>query len=232
MIKAVVFDLDHTLFDRHATLRKIAPEFRRSFEVPDSVSDSEIADRWIYADDHFIYDGWEYIFSYLVESGVFKTAPAFAQYRSFVYKNFERVAVPFEGTAPMLRELRKSGYKTGLITNGNHSLQYKKLKLLGLTAAFDEIIVSGDVMTDKPDREIFRMMADRLGVKTGEMIYVGDNPKNDIGGAARAGCRTVWMKSTGVWQYSETVPDESVSRVEDIPAAVEKISRRAALSDK
>lgn len=224
MIKAVVFDLDHTLFDRHATLREVAKQFRVSFCVNSGITDEEIGDKWVYADDHFVYDGWRYIFDYLVENGVFETPPEFSEYRSFVYENFAKVAMPFEGTIPMLRLLRKKGYRTALITNGGHSLQYRKLTMLGLAPYFDEIIVSGDVMIDKPDREIFRMMADKLSLKPDEMIYVGDNPKNDIQGAKSAGYHTIWMKSTGLWQYGVDAPDAEADTVEDVPALVEKIA--------
>ena len=32
MIKAVVFDMDHTLFDRYATIRAVMPAFCEAFE--------------------------------------------------------------------------------------------------------------------------------------------------------------------------------------------------------
>ena len=47
MIKAVIFDLDHTLFDRHATLRAIAPMFRKYFDINDGVTEKESAEKWI-----------------------------------------------------------------------------------------------------------------------------------------------------------------------------------------
>lgn len=225
MIKAVIFDLDHTLFDRHGTLREVAKYFRKEFEVSPSITDEEIAEKWIYADDHFVYDGWEYIFAYLVENGVFAVPPEYCDYRSFVYKYFAQIAVSFEETIPMLKNLRNQGYKTGLITNGGHSLQYKKLEMLNLTKYFDEIIVSGDVMIDKPDKEIFLIMSDKLSIAPEDMIYVGDNPKNDIKGARSAGYKTIWMKSTGLWQYGLDPADEEADRVEEIPALVEKISK-------
>ena len=224
-IKAVVFDLDHTLFDRHGTLREVAKEFRHSFRVNENLSDEEIAKLWIYADDHFVYDGWKYIFSYLVENGVFTEAPPYDSYRSFVYENFAKTAVPFDGTLPMLETLRRRGYKTALITNGGHALQYKKLDMLGLRGAFAEIIVSGDMMIDKPDKEIFMLMSEKLCYEPSEMIYVGDNPKNDIAGARAAGYHTIWMKSTGMWQYSLMPAEEEVSTVEEIPDAVERIEK-------
>ena len=225
-IRAVIFDLDHTLFDRHGTLREVAKQFRRSFRVKADVTDEEIARLWCYADDHFVYDGWKYVLAYLTENGVFEEAPPYDAYRSFVYENFAKTAVRFDETIPMLLTLKKRGCAVGLITNGNHALQYKKLQLLGLQYIFDEIIVSGDVIVEKPDAEIFQLMCEKLALQPDEMVYVGDNPKNDIAGARDAGYHTIWMRSTGQWDDKLNPADESVDRVEEVPAAVERIEKR------
>ena len=225
-IRAVIFDLDHTLFDRHGTLREAAKQFRHAFRVKEGVTDEEIARLWCYADDHFVYDGWKYVLAYLAENGVFEEVPPYDSYRSFVYENFARVAVRFEGTMPMLTALKKTGRSVGLITNGNHALQYKKLEMLGLRYIFDEIIVSGDVMVDKPDKDIFMLMSDKLSLPPAQMVYVGDNPRNDIAGARDAGYHTIWMKSTGTWDSEIAPPEETVERVQDVPAAVERIEKR------
>lgn len=225
MIKAVIFDLDHTLFDRHGTLAAIVPALRGRFEVSDALSDAQIAEFWAYADDSYVYDGWRYIFDYLCENGVFTVLPEFAEYRAFIFENFARVAVRLEDSLPMLLSLKKDGYKVGLITNGGHALQYKKLELTGLMYVFDEIIVSGDVLIDKPDKEIFLMMCEKLGVEPGECVYVGDNPQNDIGGAHNAGYYTIWVKSTGTWQSSAPDPDGSVDYIREVPEKVKEIER-------
>ena len=223
MIKAVVFDLDHTLFDRHGTLRAIVPALRKKFDVNNELTDDEIADFWIYGDDNYVYLGWRYIFAYLCENGVFVNAPDYNDYRSFIFEQFAKTAVPFAETLPMLEKLKKDGYKVGLITNGQHALQYKKLELTGLRYIFDEIIVSGDVMTEKPDKEIFLMMTEKLGVKPEECVYVGDNPVNDIKGAKGAGYHTLWIKSTGIWNEAVSAPDAEVYRVEEIPDTIKNI---------
>ena len=196
-IKAIVFDLDHTLYDRHATLAAIAPHLRERFSVNPALSDAELAGLWIYADDHFVYDGWYYVFSYLVENGMFSAAPKYEDYRSFIFEHFAKTAVSFPFVLPMLQSLKKAGFKVGLITNGQHALQYKKLEMTGLMYVFDEIIVSGDVGVEKPDREIFLLMSEKLGFEPAEMVYVGDNPFSDIDGAAAAGYKTVWVRSPG-----------------------------------
>ena len=229
MIKAVIFDLDHTLFDRHATLRAIAPLFRKHFDVNSGITDDYIAEKWIYADDRYVYDGWRYIFEYLKENGIFKTAPSFDDYCSFVFLTFAEIAVKFDFTYPMLMSLKRDGLKVALITNGRHELQYKKLSLIGLRYVFDEIIVSGDVMIEKPDRDIFLMMCEKLGVRPSECVYVGDNPFNDIGGAKGAGMYTFHIKTV----YSNPkapAADIEINTVADVPDALCTLEQRI-LSD-
>ena len=59
----------------------------------------------------------------------------------------------------------------------------------------DLCMVSGDEQVHKPDLEIFRRAASRLGVACGSCLYVGDHPVNDIEGAAAAGMRPVYINA-------------------------------------
>lgn len=220
MIKAVIFDLDHTLFDRHGTLKSLVPRLREEFSVNENMSDGEIGEIWCYADDHFVYSGWEHILAYLSQKEVFRETPPFSEYRAFIFKHFAVTAVPFPETIPMLEELRSRGLKTGLITNGNHALQYAKIDILGLEPHFDEIIATGDYGVHKPDRAIFDIMCEKTGFTPEEMVYVGDNPVNDIYGARNAGWKTVWMKSTGYWDEKIDPADREVSTVNEVIEAI------------
>ena len=226
MIKAIIFDLDHTLFDRHGTLTAIVPALRRAFHVNAALSDAEIAAVWCYADDHYVYDGWSYILAYLTEKGVFTDPPQYPEYRSFIFREFARVAVPFPYALPMLRRFKKQGLLVGLITNGQHALQYSKLEHTGLEYVFDEIVISGDIGIEKPDREIFDYTCERLGITPAEAVYVGDNRKNDIDGAAGAGMRTVWIKSTNPGQTGKHDPDAVIGDLRDLPEALEQFGIR------
>ena len=216
MIKAVIFDLDHTLFDRHGTLKSLVPKLREEFSVNESMSDGEIGEIWCYVDDHFVYSGWETVLAQLSEKGVFSVTPPFAEYRAFLFRHFAVTAVAFPETIPMLEKLRAMGIRTGLITNGTHDLQYAKLDILGLHPFFDEIIATGDYGIHKPDSGIFDIMREKLGFSPEEMVYVGDNPLNDIEGARGAGWKTIWMKSTGYWDEKIAPADREVNTVNEI----------------
>ena len=227
MLKAILFDLDHTLFDRHATLTALVPELRRAFRVDPALSDAQVARIWCTADDHWVYDGWKYIFSYLCENGVFTEPPEYADYRSFVFRAFAGTAVPFDYVLPMLEGFKKQGYMVGLITNGRHELQYAKLKLTGLLYVFDEILVSGDYPAEKPDKELFLIACEKLGIEPAEAVYVGDNRKNDIDGAKGAGMRAVWLCGTNDTQTGRFEPDATIRDLRELPETIAALQRKS-----
>ena len=225
MIKAIIFDLDHTLFDRYETLKKVVPMFREKYEISKGITDEYFAKEFIYADKQYVHFGWEKILDHLVSCGIFVSPPDINDYTEFLLSCFTKVAVPFPFAKKTLEILRKNGIKTGLITNGRHEVQEQKLKMLGLLNSFDEILISGDFDFKKPDVRIFKEAAKRLLVDTSEMMYVGDHPLFDVEGSRKAGCVPVWVMTTGTWVYPEIEkPELRVNTVEEIPAIIEKIN--------
>ena len=227
MIKGVVFDLDHTLFDRYGTIRAIMPDFVKVFDVSDDLTLEQLTDIFIYADKHINNYGWRTVLGYMTERGVFNTPPEFEDYRSFLVSHFKNTAVEYPFAKPMLKKLKEDGYKVGLITNGNFDIQDSKLRLLGLYEYFDEVIISRVFGVDKPGRGIFDEMAKRLGLKASEMLYVGDNPINDVEGSRAAGYVPVWVRTTGVWGFDEIKkPEYIVENVGEIPELLDKIENK------
>ena len=68
-----------------------------------------------------------------------------------------------------------------------------------IVARVDEVLISEEEQLKKPDQQIFALAAGRLGVSTGECVFVGDNPEIVIAGAHNAGMETVWFKSYLPW---------------------------------
>lgn len=224
MIKAVVFDLDHTLFDRYETLRLAVPMFREKFKINSDVTDEYFAEELIWADKNYVHHGWKEIFGHLIKCDIFEDVPEYNEYEAFLISCFKRVAVKFPFAIPTLRKIKDMGYKTGLITNSDPDVQERKLEMLGLYPYLDEIIISGATPYRKPQKEIFQLMADKLGVTTGEMMFVGDHPHFDVEGSRNAGCVPVWVKTTGMWIFPEfSKPELQVETVEEIPNILRKI---------
>lgn len=227
MIKAAVFDLDHTLFDRYGTIKILVPQLRKHFDLGDGITDDFFIQELSYADKHFVHKGWLGIYKHLVSKGIFKTIPSFEEYTEIVLRHFRHIAVKYSFAEPVLKKIKEMGCKVGLITNGNKELQYKKLTMLGLTNCFDEIIISGETPYEKPDKRIFLMMAEKLGLAPQEMLYIGDHPLNDIDGSRNSGFVPVWVKTTGTWIFPEIEkPELQVETVEEIPDLIDKINNR------
>ncbi len=204
MYKAVVFDLDHTLFDRYETLSCII-EIGIAYTIFKSEVDKEtLKKEWIYADKHFCLLGWDKVYDYFKSKDLLKdNIQKEGFFKTYIEPMYMHLAIAFDFTIPTLNSLRKKGYKLGLITNGSHSLQMRKLEMLKLEEAFDEIIISGDYNTDKPDRFLFDKMAELLDCSPEEMLYVGDNPLNDVDASRLAGYTPVWVKTSGIWSHPE-----------------------------
>ncbi len=227
MIKAAVFDLDHTLFDRYGTIKKIVPQIVTELNVAEGITAESFADELSFADKQFVHKGWEKIHEYLVNKNMFRVAPTYEEYVQCVLKSFKTTTVKYEFAIPVLKEIKDMGIKTGLITNGNPELQYFKIMSLGMTDCFDEIIVSGETPYEKPDVRIFQLMARSLGIKPAEMLYIGDHPINDIDGSRNAGCIPVWVKTTGTWLFPQIEkPELQVETVKEIPDIIKKINER------
>ncbi len=225
MIKGIVFDMDHTLFDRYGTIATVSPDFYRHFadRVSDKYNPESFAKLLTSTDKRLAYIGWKEIFEELVESGVFSNPPEFEEYREFLFNAFMRVSVPFEFTKPMLARLRKKGYKLGIITNGNHDIQHSKIVNLDFTPYFDEIIICGDLGIQKPNPEPFIEMASRLNLKPEELVYVGDNPTFDVDASRKAGYTPIWVKTTGTWQEGIEPSKYEIDDVSEVEDLVEKI---------
>jgi putative hydrolase of the HAD superfamily len=90
----------------------------------------------------------------------------------------------YDDVFPTLRQLRSRGVKTGLVSNCSHSTR-PVVDRLGLEEVFDEVLLSYEVKSMKPDPAIYRIALERLGdVPTARAVFVDDQPDYCDGGAA------------------------------------------------
>jgi putative hydrolase of the HAD superfamily len=82
-------------------------------------------------------------------------------------------------------------FKLGLISNGTGATQRAKLEALAVEALFDPIVISEEVGLRKPDIRIFELAITNWHVAPESVLFVGDDPISDIGGAKAAGMRVL-----------------------------------------
>jgi len=87
----------------------------------------------------------------------------------------------------ILAELSARGYLLAIVSNHVALPQLCKVKALGMESYFKAIVTSEEAGAEKPEPRIFELALERLGVKAGEAVFIGDNPAGDIRGAVGAG---------------------------------------------
>jgi putative hydrolase of the HAD superfamily len=126
---------------------------------------------------------------------------------------------PYPGVPQALAWLR-SHVLIGLVTDGEVRGQRAKLRALGLEDAFDAIVYSDDLgrALRKPHPAPFRHVLVGLGVPADAAVMIGDRPDKDVAGAAAAGLPAIRVR-TG--EYADR-PDEPAPwrSVTDVVAAI------------
>lgn len=93
--------------------------------------------------------------------------------------------VPRPGAVEVLEELRRRGYRLGLISVCSEEVPQLWAET-ALASRIDEPVFSCSVGVAKPDPRIYRIAAERLGVEPGACLFVDDQP-SFVEGALEAG---------------------------------------------
>jgi putative hydrolase of the HAD superfamily len=103
-----------------------------------------------------------------------------------------------ERTEETLEELRRRGYRLGVISNADGRAE-QALDAAGLLGHFELVVDSGVVGIDKPDPGIFHLALERMGVHPHDAVYVGDIYEIDVQGARAAGMRAILIDPLWKW---------------------------------
>ncbi|MGL4107724.1 YjjG family noncanonical pyrimidine nucleotidase [Clostridium sp. LP20] len=84
-------------------------------------------------------------------------------------------------------------YKLAIVTNGLKEVQINRLKKSNIGKYFDGVIISEEVNSAKPDREIFTQALNKMSVRNKDkVLMIGDSLTADIKGGINSGIDTCW----------------------------------------
>ncbi len=183
-IKAVLFDLDGTLIDT-------APDFIRIIkELCVEANVEPIADEQIRVQ---VSEGSKAMVR-LFHPDLDDNSPELTHYRDeFLRRYATNIAVHttlFDGMDAVLLDLESRQIPWGIVTNKPRSLSVALLDALDLTKRCAVLVCPDDVKNTKPDPEPMYLAANKIGITSEDIIYVGDHPR-DIDAGRAAGMKTV-----------------------------------------
>lgn len=111
-----------------------------------------------------------------------------------------------DGTFEILKYLKNKGYKLYATTNGFSFTQHRRIKESGLLPYFDAVFVSEDINHQKPEKEYFDCVIEKIPEKNREkMLIIGDSQSSDILGGINSSIATCWYnpKNTVPKYHSE-----------------------------
>ncbi|AIK33464.1 YjjG family noncanonical pyrimidine nucleotidase [Bacillus anthracis] len=111
----------------------------------------------------------------------------------------------------------ESEYDLYIVTNGVSKTQYKRLRNAGLHSMFKDIFVSEDTGYQKPMKEYFDYVFERIpNFAPEEGLIIGDSLSTDMRGGYVAGIDTCWFNPEKKLNDSKIVPTYEVQNFEEL----------------
>ncbi|MFH1664178.1 MAG: uridine diphosphate-N-acetylglucosamine-binding protein YvcK [archaeon] len=230
MIKAVIFDLDDTLFDCSSLL--VANARKRAAkalaEAGINLSEKQLVEEQKKLNE---LNPTSNVFDLIAEKFLSEekakdaVKKALEAYNSDVVEEIHL----FDGAREMLESLKEKKIKLILITSGITRRQQKKIELLNLRSLMDEIFIH-DIETG-PDKEKFFVEAlKRFNLKPSEVVSVGDRIHSEIRIANKMGMNSVRLLHG---RFSKVKPknvleeaDYSVKFISELPEAINALEKK------
>lgn len=232
-MKAIVMDLDNTLYDATAAYQRgEAAALRLGAEIL-GLSPEVWAEAWnagkartkellkdCAAQHHRLFY-IQHALEYLGRSPFDHAEEIYEAYWQAALGGMEL----FAGVEDFLQQAKANGIKLALCTDMTAAMQYRKIRRLGLDKYLDVLVTSEEAGMEKPAAQMFNLVLDKLGVTANEAIMIGDSLPKDVEGAKKAGLRAVWKTQAPqdyVGEWIDGYTDGKIQRYCGLPSAGEE----------
>ena len=141
-----------------------------------------------------------------------------------VWQAFIKHNTIYPDTIPVLNQLKRSGYKLGIITDCDEDVANGIIQKHNLANFFDVKVISGVVKAYKPDIRLFNEAIKLAKCTSYEGVYVGDS-EIDVKGAKEIGLITVIIDRGGLKnQTLEIEPDFRIDALSELPKLISRMN--------
>jgi len=129
----------------------------------------------------------------------------------------EQTAQTVPGAEDTIRELKRRGYRLGVVSSGSECRVSREIKQLRLQEFFETVICNEQMTEKKPHPEGLETALRILGCANHKTAYVGDSPE-DIEMGKRANMVTVGVRSDypTSWKLQQHEPDILIETLGDL----------------
>ncbi|MBO7147903.1 MAG: HAD family hydrolase [Lentisphaeria bacterium] len=128
--------------------------------------------------------------------------------------------IPYPDVCEVLTQLQ-ANYCMGALSDGQSLWAVPELRAAGLEKFFSFTIVSGDHGFRKPDKRMYEMALQKIGLNADEVLFVGNDMYRDVYGAHEAGMKTVFFRSNQGDHSSHGVEaDYIIYHFSELPRAI------------
>lgn len=189
MIKAVIFDLDDTLYDEityvESGFKKVSLYVESKYSISKEVFFNSLMNDLKENGRGNNFNNVLTNFNIYDEDLLYRLINIYQKHKPNIklYPNVENLLIQI-----------KSLYgKIGIITDGTMIMQKNKIECLGLEKYMNILIYTDEYGIEcwKPCIFAFKKCLRELNIKGKEMVYVGDNPKKDFYGANKLNINTI-----------------------------------------
>lgn len=203
MIRAIGFDLDNTLFDHREAATK-GLELLVAEKGWTYIGDKSVGSEWHRLEDHFfaLYVAGTMTLmdhrrarmrNFLTSTDVFIDDRDLDALWEDYLRHYSNSWVAYPDVTSVLGDLKASGLKLAVLTNGQQAQQEAKLAAMGLTHFFEVVLAIGTLDALKPDRKAFEHLCRVLDCDAEEILFVGDDLNYDVRASINAGLHGVWL---------------------------------------
>jgi len=188
-IKAILFDLDDTLYDEKQFVKsgfiKVAEFIEDKFKINKKDFYKILIDIYNHGSRGNIFNLALKKVNIIYDENIIRLMVK-------IYREHNPEIKLDKNIRSLLIKLRRI-YSLGIITDGYFKVQKKKFQALKLEGLFDSIIYTDKYGREywKPDVFGYKLALKNLEVSPEETVYIGDNPYKDFIGAKEMGITTV-----------------------------------------
>ena len=123
----------------------------------------------------------------------------------------------FSGAVELLDILIDRGYELYAATNGITAIQTGRLAQSGLAPYFNQVFISEQLQTQKPDAQFYEKIGQQItGFDKEKALMIGDSLTADIQGGNNAGIDTIWYNPHHLVNKTGAQPTYEVHSYQDL----------------